>query len=102
MTSGTRLRSRLADRHGPARPGTAGVRAEQRDAGLGGLRVGRAPAAAPQFANWPTFHGNRQLTGVSGDPAISALNAGQLGVRWMTHTFGPGAVLAGHQVQRRS
>ncbi len=43
----------------------------------------------PQFANWPTFHGNQNLTGVSGDPAISTLNAAQLGVRWMTHTFGP-------------
>ncbi len=48
-----------------------------------------ATAAAPQFANWPTFHGNKNLTGVSGDPAVSTLNAGQLGVRWMTHTFGP-------------
>jgi outer membrane protein assembly factor BamB len=46
-------------------------------------------AAAPKYANWPTFHGNPNLTGVSGDPAISTLNAGQLGVRWMTHTFGP-------------
>jgi outer membrane protein assembly factor BamB len=46
-------------------------------------------AVAPQYANWPTFHGNPNLTGVSGDPAISTLNAGQLGVRWMTHTFGP-------------
>ena len=46
-------------------------------------------AAVPQFANWPTFHGNQNLTGVSGDPAISTLNAAQLGVRWMTHTFGP-------------
>jgi len=26
---------------------------------------------------------------VSQDPAISTLNAGRLGVRWMTHTFGP-------------
>ena len=48
-----------------------------------------AALAAPQFANWPSFHGNDQLTGVSQDPAISAANAGQLGVRWMTHTFGP-------------
>jgi len=46
-------------------------------------------AAAPQYANWPTFHGNSQLTGVSHDPTISTLNAAHLGVRWMTHTFGP-------------
>ena len=46
-------------------------------------------AAAANYTNWPTFHGNANLTGVSGDPAISTLNAGQLGVRWMTHTFGP-------------
>ena len=45
--------------------------------------------AAPPFANWPNLHGNPQLTGVSQDPAISTANAGQLGVRWMTHTFGP-------------
>ncbi|HEX9520859.1 MAG TPA: hypothetical protein VF940_32350 [Streptosporangiaceae bacterium] len=49
----------------------------------------RAKSAAPQYANWPTFHGNQNLTGVSQDPAISELNAPQLGVRWMTHTFGP-------------
>jgi hypothetical protein len=48
-----------------------------------------APAAAPPFSNWPTFHGNAHLTGVSQDPAISAANAGNLGVRWMTHTFAP-------------
>lgn len=48
-----------------------------------------APAAVSQYANWPTFHGNPQLTGVSQDPAISTLNAAGLGVRWMTHTFGP-------------
>jgi outer membrane protein assembly factor BamB len=48
-----------------------------------------AAAAAPRYANWPTFHGNRNLTGLSKDPAISTLNAGRLGVRWMTHTFGP-------------
>jgi len=46
-------------------------------------------AAAPQNANWPTFHGNAQLAGVSHDPAIFTITAGQLGVRWMTHTFGP-------------
>ena len=48
-----------------------------------------AAAAAPRYANWPTFHGNRNLTGLSKDPAISTLDAGRLGVRWMTHTFGP-------------
>jgi outer membrane protein assembly factor BamB len=48
-----------------------------------------APATAPANANWPTFHGNAQLTGVSHDTSISASNAAQLGVRWMTHTFGP-------------
>ncbi len=48
-----------------------------------------ASTAAPAYANWPTFHGNAALTGVSKDPAISAANASQLGVRWMTHTFGP-------------
>ncbi len=47
------------------------------------------PAAAPAYANWPTFHGNAALTGVSNDPAISTANASQLGVRWMAHTFGP-------------
>src|SRR5258708_23831109 len=46
-------------------------------------------ATAPANANWPTFHGNAQLTGVSHDTSISASNAAQLGVRWMTHTFGP-------------
>src|SRR5262249_49297238 len=46
-------------------------------------------AAAPANANWPVFHGNAQLTGVSHDTAISSSNAAQLGVRWMTHTFGP-------------
>ena len=56
----------------PARAGTA-------------VRAGTAPA----YANWPTFHGNPALTGVSKDPAISTANASQLGVRWMTHTFGP-------------
>jgi outer membrane protein assembly factor BamB len=56
------------------------------------LRAGTAkaaPATAPANATWPTFHGNAQLTGVSQDTAVSASNAGQLGVRWMTHTFGP-------------
>ncbi|HEX7993935.1 MAG TPA: PQQ-binding-like beta-propeller repeat protein, partial [Streptosporangiaceae bacterium] len=48
-----------------------------------------APTVAPANANWPTFHGNPQLTGVSHDTSISASNAAQLGVRWMTHTFGP-------------
>ncbi len=48
-----------------------------------------ATATAPANANWPTFHGNAQLTGVSHDTSISASNAAQLGVRWMTHTFGP-------------
>ncbi len=48
-----------------------------------------APAAGPRYADWPTFHGNPNLTGVSSDPAISTLNAAHLGVRWMTHTFGP-------------
>jgi outer membrane protein assembly factor BamB len=53
-------------------------------------RVAAAPGvAAPRYANWPTFHGNPNLTGVSQDPAISTLNASRLGVRWMTHTFGP-------------
>src|SRR5262249_33647481 len=46
-------------------------------------------AAAPANANWPVFHGNAQLTGVSHDTSISSSNASQLGVRWMTHTFGP-------------
>src|SRR5258708_37946639 len=49
-----------------------------------------ATATAPANTNWPTFHGNAQLTGVSHDTLISASNAAQLGVRWMTHTFGPG------------
>ena len=44
-----------------------------------------ATATAPANANWPTFHGNAQLTGVSHDTSISASNAAQLGVRWMTH-----------------
>jgi outer membrane protein assembly factor BamB len=48
-----------------------------------------APAVAPPYADWPTFHGNPNLTGVSKDPAVSTLNAAHLGVRWMTHTFGP-------------
>jgi len=48
-----------------------------------------AAATAPVNANWPTFHGNAQLTGVSHDASISASNAANLGVRWMTHTFGP-------------
>ena len=48
-----------------------------------------AAAAAPAYADWPTFHGDPNLTGVSKDPAISTLNAARLGVRWMTHTFGP-------------
>jgi outer membrane protein assembly factor BamB len=51
--------------------------------------AGSAPAAAPANANWPTFHANPQLTGVSHDTSVSASNAAQLGVRWMTHTFGP-------------
>ncbi|HEX2319290.1 MAG TPA: PQQ-binding-like beta-propeller repeat protein [Streptosporangiaceae bacterium] len=58
-----------------------------RPAGGTALQVTRA--ATPPFANWPTFHGNQQLTGVSKDTAISTTNAGNLGVRWMTHTFGP-------------
>jgi outer membrane protein assembly factor BamB len=48
-----------------------------------------ATATAPANANWPTFHGNAQLTGVSHDTSIASSNAAQLGVRWMTHTFGP-------------
>jgi outer membrane protein assembly factor BamB len=50
---------------------------------------GTAAAVAPANANWPTFHGNAQLAGVSHDTSISASNAAHLGVRWMTHTFGP-------------
>jgi outer membrane protein assembly factor BamB len=46
-------------------------------------------AAVPKFANWPTFHGNENLPCASGGAAVSTLNAAQLGVRWMTHTFGP-------------
>ena len=94
-TSGTRLRSRLAI--GTALPALAAVitslssaapaSAVSAEAAGHAARLG-APAA-PQFANWPTFHGNSELTGVSADPAITASNAGQLGVRWMTHTFGP-------------
>ncbi len=56
---------------------------------LAGESARLSAPAAPPFANWPNLHGNPQLTGVSQDPAISAANAGQLGVRWMTHTFGP-------------
>jgi outer membrane protein assembly factor BamB len=48
-----------------------------------------AATTAPPNANWPTFHGNAQLSGVSHDTAVSTSNAAQLGVRWMTHTFGP-------------
>src|SRR5215470_4731362 len=55
-------------------------------AGKSGVAGVAAAAAAPRYANWPTFHGNPNLTGLSQDPAISALNAGSLGVRWMTHT----------------
>ncbi|HWG64792.1 MAG TPA: PQQ-binding-like beta-propeller repeat protein [Streptosporangiaceae bacterium] len=46
-------------------------------------------SAAPAYASWPTFHGDAGLSGVSADPAISTANAATLGVRWMTHTFGP-------------
>src|SRR5258708_33218197 len=48
-----------------------------------------ATATAPANANWPTFHGNGQLTGVAHDTLLSASDAAQLGIRWMTHTFGP-------------
>ena len=58
-------------------------------AGPAGAATARVAGAAPAYANWPTFHGNPAETGVSNDPAISTANASQLGVRWMTHTFGP-------------
>lgn len=60
-------------------------------AGRPAARLAGRPAAqaAASYADWPTFHGDPALTGVSADPAVSALNASQLGVRWMTHTFGP-------------
>lgn len=45
-------------------------------------------AAAPPNSDWPTFHGDAGLSGVSPDPTISDANASQLGVAWMTHTFG--------------
>jgi outer membrane protein assembly factor BamB len=93
-TSGIRAGSRFAV--GAALPALAAVvtvlsaaPASALAAGQAGGVVTQSAPAAPQFANWPTFHGNPQLTGVSQDPAISAANAGQLGVRWMTHTFGP-------------
>ena len=76
-----------------AAPASAAARAAQfsaaRSERLAAAAATAAPAAAPRYADWPTFHGNPNLTGVSGDPAISTLNAPQLGVRWMTHTFGP-------------
>jgi outer membrane protein assembly factor BamB len=98
-TNGTRLRSRLAI--GAALPALAAVLTAlsstapasavsvSQAGGTSRQSPARSAPAAPSFANWPNFHGNRQLTGVSQDPAISAANAGQLGVRWMTHTFGP-------------
>ncbi len=97
--SSTRLRSRMAI--GTTLPAlTAVVTALTSAAPASAVSLGQAGAAArqnhaqaapaaPPFANWPTFHGNPNLTGVSADRAISASNAGQLGVRWMTHTFGP-------------
>ena len=81
---------------GPAAPAGAAVRqpgAVSRAGAAGGGATGRSGTtrhgAGPAYANWPTFHGNPADTGLSNDPAISAVNAGQLGVKWMTHTFGP-------------
>ena len=68
----------------------ASAAAQVRGARSGRLAAAAAAlAAAPAYADWPTFHGNPNLTGVSKDPAVSTLNAARLGVRWMTHTFGP-------------
>ncbi len=40
-------------------------------------------------AAWSTFHGNYGLSGVSSDTTISALNAAQLGLMWMTQSGAP-------------
>ena len=94
-TSGTRLRARSTT--GAALSALAVVAtalsgaapASAVTAGRADHAAAQSAPAAPPFANWLNFHGDRQLTGVSQDPAISTTNAGQLGVRWMTHTFGP-------------
>lgn len=48
-----------------------------------------APAAGSSATDWPTFHGSPGLQGVSSDTMISDLNAGQLGLAWMTPTLAP-------------
>ena len=72
-----------------AAPASAAARVQTARSGRLAAAATAALAAAPAYADWPMFHGNPNLTGVSKDPAISTLNAAQLGVRWMTHTFGP-------------
>jgi outer membrane protein assembly factor BamB len=67
-------------------------------AGLPSARAAAAQVAAAghragpldlSVTDWPTFHGSPSLQGVSPDTAISDLNAGQLGLSWMSPTMAP-------------
>jgi outer membrane protein assembly factor BamB len=90
--------------------GTRGKRVKIRKAGLvslvacsATLAVAMLPAAASAqrpaarqrlqdaaAAQWPQFHGDSRLTGVSEDHTITSANAGTLGLRWMTQTTAAG------------
>jgi outer membrane protein assembly factor BamB len=52
---------------------------------------------ASGITDWPTFHHDNTLDGVSPDMTVSGSNAPTLGVNWMTYTFG--APLASPVVQ---
>lgn len=54
------------------------------------LSGGQGRTADTAAAQWPSFHGDPRLTGVSSDPTITSANAATLGLKWMTQTTAAG------------
>jgi outer membrane protein assembly factor BamB len=53
-------------------------------------RAGQGRSLDTAAAQWPQFHGDARLTGVSADHTITSANAGTLGLKWMTQTTAAG------------